>query len=205
MAAGRSAAIGLLALSLPLRLDAGDGTEFAAATAHITVGGSAISSLAPAATAALPAQADTGAVATSPMDFSRYEKRTPWVIPPELAEKMAAREAGACFDETKVRSYVLPDLFVLASGERVTSRALWETRRRAEMLEAIRCALYGYAPPKPDNLRFEVVAEDSRAMDGWATRKLVAVRFQFGAEPFLFHIKLFVPNRAPGRHRCSCS
>lgn len=142
--------------------------------------------------AALAQQTDSPAA-----DFSRYEKKVQWVIPPEMIARLTAQEEGINYDEAKVRDYTLPDLFTLASGARVKTRAAWE-RRRGEMLDALRHTLYGYAPPRPDDLRFHVVATEPRALGGKATLKRVAIEFHLRRAPYRFHLTLFTPNRRGG-------
>ncbi len=120
-----------------------------------------------------------------------------WLGRSWLALISAAAPAAALsnYDESKVAPYTLPDLFTLADGSKVTTNALWEGRRRGELLEIFRSEVYGVAPSKPETLAFHVVETDPAAMEGKATRKKVGMSFQLNGETFAFHVTLFVPNQ----------
>ncbi|GAH44139.1 unnamed protein product [marine sediment metagenome] len=45
-------------------------------------------------------------------------------------------------------------------GKKVTTTAVWEQQNRSELLNLFRSEVYGFAPPKPDNLAFRVVESD---------------------------------------------
>jgi len=102
------------------------------------------------------------------------------------------------YDESKVRPYMLPDLFTFADGSKVTTTAQWETRRRGELLELFSREMYGVSPPKPAGLTFRVEQTDPHSMDGQATRKQIALSFPLGPETFTFRLTLFVPNALQG-------
>jgi len=88
-----------------------------------------------------------------------------------------AQPPGTNYDESKVPDYTLPDPLVLADGGRVTDADTWRTRRRPEILKLFERYVYGKAPGRPEDMKFQVssVAED--ALDGKATRKQVSVQF----------------------------
>ena len=117
----------------------------------------------------------------------------------DLVDKYSARIPTNNFDETKVPNYTLPDIFTQDNGKKVTTTAVWEQHRRSELLNLFRSEVYGFAPPKPDNLAFRVVESDPQAMGGKATLKRVAISFQLQGEPFTFHLTLFVPNQRKGK------
>jgi hypothetical protein len=134
-------------------------------------------------------------------DFSRYGKKLPWAPTRELVDKLTAKRPSINYEEAKVRPYTLPDILTLADGRKVTTMAVWEQQRRGELLDLFRREIYGFAPPKPESLSFQVVESNPQAMNGQATLKRVAIRFQLQGEPFTFHLTLFVPiqrkDRAP--------
>jgi arylsulfatase A-like enzyme/dienelactone hydrolase len=139
-----------------------------------------------------------GFIAPPDTDFSRYETKAPWQPSRELIEKLGTRRSSINYDEANVRPYTLPDMFTLTGGEKVTTAAAWEQQRRGELLQLFRRYVYGFAPPRPDTLRFRLVETDPRAMDGNATLKRVAISFTLQGEPFTFHLTLFVPNERQG-------
>jgi hypothetical protein len=132
-------------------------------------------------------------------DFSKYEKKFTWKVSRDLVDKMSASHPANNCDETKVPNYTLPDIFTLDNGKKITTISEWEEQRRSELLNLFRSEVYGFAPPKPDNLAFRVIESDPQAMDGKATLKRVAISFQLQGEPFTFHLTLFVPNQRRGK------
>ena len=132
-------------------------------------------------------------------DFARYETKTPWKVSPEEIAERTAKVPSRNWDEAKVGSYTLPDMFALGSGGRVTSAEGWEKRRRGELLALFRSEVYGVSPPKPDNLTFRVVETNPQSMDGRATLKRVAIGFKLDGASFVFRLTLFVPNGRVGK------
>jgi len=148
---------------------------------------------------AIFAQVEVTPAAPWSTDFSKYETKVPWVVSAEDIAARTAKTPSRNWDEAKVGSYTLPDMFALAGGGQVTSAEVWETQRRGELLALFRSEVYGVAPPKPDNLTFRVVETNPQAMEGKATLKRVAIGFKLGGELFEFHLTLFVPNQRAGK------
>lgn len=132
-------------------------------------------------------------------DFSKFETKVPWVVSPADIAALTAKTPSRNWDEAKVGSYTLPDMFALAGGGRVNTADVWEKQRRGEILAMFRSEVYGVAPPKPDDLTFRVVETNPQAMEGKATLKRVAIGFKLGGELFEFHLTLFVPNQRAGK------
>jgi dienelactone hydrolase len=61
-------------------------------------------------------------------------------------------------------------------------------------LELFREHVYGRSPGRPGHLRFQVVAEDPRAMGGAATLKRIAVRSSRAGREHSFELTVFLPN-----------
>jgi hypothetical protein len=132
-------------------------------------------------------------------DFSKFANKYVWQQSPQYIQEESRKVAGENRVESKVPPYTLPDMFKLASGAQVRTIADWAQHRRAELLELFRSEIYGYAPPKPDNLTFKTVESDPKAMGGKATLKRIAISFQLNGDPFTFHLILFVPNQRRGK------
>ncbi|HEY3835231.1 MAG TPA: hypothetical protein VGL72_01605 [Bryobacteraceae bacterium] len=132
-------------------------------------------------------------------DFSKFQRHYSWPQSPEYIRELSHKVAGENRDESKAGTYTLPEMFKLSNGSAVRTAADWEQHRRAELLELFRSEIYGYDPPKPDNLTFQIVESDAKAMGGKATLKRIAIRFQLDGEPFTFHLILFVPSQRRGR------
>jgi len=149
--------------------------------------------------AAVQAQERSTSAVPWSTDFAIYETKIPWKVSPEEIAALTAKTPTRNWDEAKVGSYTLPDMFALSGGGRVTSAEAWEKRRRGELLALFRSEVYGVSPPKPDNLTFRVVETNPQAMDGRATLKRVAIELKLDGAPFVFHLTLFVPNQRAGK------
>lgn len=79
------------------------------------------------------------------------------------------------FEESRVPPYRLPDPLVLANGRRVTTAATWWNQRRPEILRLYESQVYGRAPGRPAEQRFEVFDAGTPALDGKAIRKQVTI------------------------------
>ncbi|MBL9218909.1 MAG: hypothetical protein JNG82_10505 [Opitutaceae bacterium] len=132
-------------------------------------------------------------------DFSAYEKTYPWAPSDAFLAETSIMQSSSNLYEAKAGNPVLPDMFTLADGTKVTTAEVWAARRRPELLALFASEVYGVSPPRPDTLQFHVVAEDPRAMDGRATLRQVKISFGLGGETFGFHLNLFVPNQRTGR------
>lgn len=131
-------------------------------------------------------------------DFSAYGEKAPWVLSDAFL-RAAAENGRENVSESKVAPYLLPDLFTFSDGRKVATSAAWESERRAELLGIFRREVYGIPPVRPTTLAFHLLATDPHALNGQATLKRVAIRFQLGGETFEFHLSLFVPNRRTGK------
>jgi hypothetical protein len=60
------------------------------------------------------------------------------------------------YREENVGEYVLPDPLSYTSGIKVTTPEEWYTRRRPEILSEFREFQYGFAPPRPEGMKFDL-------------------------------------------------
>jgi hypothetical protein len=91
----------------------------------------------------------------------------------------------------------LPDPLTLFDGKKVTTKEEWVNKRRPELKELFQHYMYGYFPPKPDNLQFKLERVDRKALGGKATLKEVTISFGPPGTPKM-HLMLFVPNQRKG-------
>jgi hypothetical protein len=145
------------------------------------------------------AQITTPPVKSYNNDFSGYSKRYLWTVTKAMVAVSSAAEPANNFEESKVPFFLLPDIFTMINGKKATSSKLWEQQRRNELMNLFCQEVYGYAPPKPDNLKFKIIELNPRALDDKATLKRVAISFQLQNETFTFNLILFVPNQRQGK------
>lgn len=89
----------------------------------------------------------------------------------------------------------LPDPLIMNDGTRVTTKEQWILSRRGEIIELLSREMYGDAPPRPANLKFEVFDHDPRALNGKATRKQIAVTFgNTTSKQWRIDLLLYIPN-----------
>ncbi|MCC7175398.1 MAG: hypothetical protein IT159_09400 [Bryobacterales bacterium] len=123
----------------------------------------------------------------------------PWSANPKTVEEQSRSRPGINFDETKVPRYRLPDALKMGDGAPVTSAALWETKRRAELLELFRREVYGRRPEARYTLAFRQTAAVAGAFDGAATGRSITATVTAGGRSFEFPFVVFVPNRVQGK------
>jgi dienelactone hydrolase len=111
--------------------------------------------------------------------------------------------AAAVMPGTHAAELQLPDPLLTQSGERVTSADVWQTTRRAEVLELFRKHVYGRAPVgRPADLKFEVFDSAADAMGGKATRKQVKISYRGAGGEDTIRLVLFIPNGAKNPAPC---
>src|SRR5262249_20535863 len=86
-----------------------------------------------------------------------------------------------------------PDPLVMLDGSPVTSKKMWEQRRRPELKKLFEHYMYGTMPPAP-KLRATVEREDKAFFGGKATMKEVALALGPANAPRM-HVLLVVPNQ----------
>src|SRR5687767_10943046 len=89
------------------------------------------------------------------------------------AEGPAVAEAN--YDENKVGTFYLPDALTTVDGKGVGTTEDWKNVRRPEILELFRKEMYGRSPGRPMDLKFDLKATKTNALDGLATRKIYHV------------------------------
>src|SRR6185436_7586641 len=87
-----------------------------------------------------------------------------------------------------------PDPLVMQDGRKVTSREMWITERRPELVHLFQHYMYGQLPPKPQAVFGKVARVDVNFLDGKATLSEVTIRFGPAEVPPI-HLMLVVPNK----------
>lgn len=102
------------------------------------------------------------------------------------------------YDESRIPSYVLPELLLTAEGKEVTSKEAWLTVRRPQILSLFSTLVYGKTPQpaSPIETTYEVVKTNPQFMSGKATRKDIRIRFENDQGSAEMVILVFIPNQA---------
>lgn len=95
-------------------------------------------------------------------------------------------------EELKNRN--LPDVMTFKNGEKVKTVDEWRARRE-EILEILREEIYGFAPPPPKEIRYEIKKCDDLALAGKAIHSKIDIKFDAPKGEFSFPINLFVPRK----------
>ena len=96
------------------------------------------------------------------------------------------------YDESKIPPYVLSDPLQLSNGGFVKTSKDWVKKRRPEILKLFETQMFGKAPKAPKGMRFKVLSEDKRALDGKAIRKEVNVYFSKNEDKYMT-ILMYLP------------
>ena len=98
------------------------------------------------------------------------------------------------YDETQVPQYTLPDPLAGADGRSITTVAMWQTRRRPELLQLFAKQVYGQTPQTNLPLRFIVHEAEADALNGTATRKQVTIHFTAADDGPRLDLLIYLPN-----------
>ena len=78
-------------------------------------------------------------------------------------------------DESKVGTYVLPELLKAQNGKEVNSTEKWNTIRHPEILRLFEDNVYGQVPKDFDKIEYKVLEQNKKALNGKATYKKLAI------------------------------
>lgn len=92
-----------------------------------------------------------------------------------------------------------PNPLAAPDGTLAKTPEAWKETVRPATLRHFRQQVYGTRPVgKPDDLTFELVREDEKALDGTATQKEISISFSGPNGKMRFPVVLFTPNAAKG-------
>jgi hypothetical protein len=119
-----------------------------------------------------------------------------WQPDPQALQMLVATGISWRHDENTVPKYTLPDPLARQDGPRITTVAEWERSQRPDTLDLFRRLVYGRAPAKPEEIRFDVFETSVGAMGGRATLKRVRISVTDHGKSFSFPMALLTPNDA---------
>ena len=131
------------------------------------------------------------------MHLSRRGMLGTALAPLALKLPLAAQPPKRDYDESKVRTYTLPDPLLLSNGKRVTSPGLWQ-KRRAEIVQMFETNMYGRLPGRLPGTRYEVTSVKKDALGGKAERKLVTAFFSNEKAARTMDILIYLPKERRG-------
>lgn len=146
-----------------------------------------------AATVSGATAAVAAATADSPPAIAATRSAGDWQADPAVVARLSHSRPGVLYEEAKVPAYTLPDVLTSRDGSKVATRQQWP-QRRAELMELFRSQMYGRRPDKPQDLKFDVLAEDRNALGGAATRRHVSIRVARDGKEHAFDLLTFTPN-----------
>jgi len=100
------------------------------------------------------------------------------------------------YDQSKAGVFTLPDVLMLQDGDEVADAQTWTEQRRPEVLQLFEEYEYGFSPPAPPNMVFDVFDEDDTALDGTAIRKQIDVYFFGRNDSHKMTILMYLPESA---------
>lgn len=117
---------------------------------------------------------------------------------PKLLDALAQRNVPWVYRESDVPQFRLPDPLTCKDGARIATHDQWEHKARPETLDQFRQHVYGRSPEHLA-VRFEVISQDDRAMEGHAKLKRVRIICEDSGRSFSFEASLLVPAAAKRR------
>jgi hypothetical protein len=115
---------------------------------------------------------------------------TPWPEVPCDPESWRYRRL-----ERRVGNVHLPNLMVMRDGTPVDSSAMWNDRRRPELLELFRTHEYGRTPSTVGAGLWSVLTTDDGALGGVATRKEIRIDLTPDKDGPALDLLVYLPNR----------
>ncbi|MEO6520965.1 MAG: acetylxylan esterase [Mucilaginibacter sp.] len=102
--------------------------------------------------------------------------------------------AGNVSAQQMVNGITIPDVLTMNNGTKVTTAKQWKTQRRPELIKFFKKEMYGQSPGKPADMTFKVFDNESKALNGKATRKQITVYFNGKEDGPQMDILLYIPN-----------
>lgn len=98
------------------------------------------------------------------------------------------------YDESLVPQYELPELLRSNAGKLINSRKEWEDIRRPELLEVFSSQMYGRTPEENIPVSFQVLKENTEALNGRATMRQIEMSFSKNGQRVNAILLLMLPN-----------
>lgn len=116
-----------------------------------------------------------------------------WKADPEVVEQLEEERPDYLWRESRVPDFDLPHPLQALDSTFVRTYEEWP-QRRSEILKLFRTQMYGHRHGPPENLSFNIIEQDSKAMNGAATLSRVEIKSQQKGRSHEFELILFLPN-----------
>ncbi|MBB6324938.1 hypothetical protein FHS59_000553 [Algoriphagus iocasae] len=97
------------------------------------------------------------------------------------------------YDEDAIPPYILPDLFTLQNGKKVSDAETWMNEKRTELLEAVASLQYGKTTPAPKNIKYDMFEKNGEAFGGKAIRKQVRIYLTENSKDHPMDVLIYLP------------
>ena len=97
------------------------------------------------------------------------------------------------YDESKIPDFILPDILVSESKEKISNVDKWEKIRRPEILELFESEVYGKVPDQVVEVKFQVIDIKKDALDGLADRKQIKMIFSGNGKEHSADLLIYLP------------
>ena len=114
-----------------------------------------------------------------------------------IASLKAQDHQQSNFDESKVPQYTLPDVLKTQAGKQIKNKTQWEKTRRPEILRLFEDNIYGQLPTDYDSIRYSLINENTKSMDGKAHLKEVLIEVFRLNKSVKIKLLLFIPKNVP--------
>ncbi len=96
-------------------------------------------------------------------------------------------------EEDKVPFFDLPSPLRMPDGKTIQTPFEWMNFRRDAVLRLFREEMYGWMPPRPERMRFELLSENPAAFDGLAVRREIRIHCENNGKHKAFDLLLYLP------------
>ena len=122
-------------------------------------------------------------------------------MPMFYSENYAEDPERTILDESEVPAYFLPPLLIHPDGTPVADGFDWMCRRRPFLLNLLAEQLYDPLPPRPTDMRFELLEVRRNALSGRAERQLIRIHLDgITGKKMSLDVLLYLPQNTEKRH-----
>lgn len=94
--------------------------------------------------------------------------------------------------QARLEELNLPDILTFNDGNRVENKDMWP-RRRAEIIQLLGSQVYGFSPPPPPDVYWNIESRDDMAFANKAVHSVVSLKFETPKGEFSFPVHLIIP------------